>query len=237
MSANDYITDITANLTEWGIDYRETTEGISVGNIHLEIAADEYRPAGTILNGTETVAITSDADKAAALLAFPLARRAWSLGYTSDFRVAYVADGEVEMVLSCGASDLAISAGIDEADRFAITGHDLLRQVVCMSDLGAAIASTELAYSNPDEAWQALCLASDLDMSRWEEIVTFFNDGAQIYRGDQYSKVESFSSASIALVEDDGPDSSIRVINVDTHSDTTHWAMSDAAAAILYAIS
>lgn len=68
MSTNDYITDVTANLTEWGIDYRETTEGISVGSIHLEIAEDGYRPAGTILNGTETVAVTSDADKAAAVL-------------------------------------------------------------------------------------------------------------------------------------------------------------------------
>lgn len=68
MSNNDYITDVTANLTEWGIDYRETAEGISVGSIHLEVAEDGYRPAGTILDDTETVAITSDADKAAAIL-------------------------------------------------------------------------------------------------------------------------------------------------------------------------
>lgn len=70
-----------------GIDYRETTEGISVGNIHLELAEDGYRPAGTILDGTEMVAITSDADKTAALLAFPLARKAWEIGYTGDFEV------------------------------------------------------------------------------------------------------------------------------------------------------
>lgn len=68
MTANDYIADVTANLTDWGIDYRETTEGVSVGNIHLEIAEDGYRPAGTILDGTETVAVTSYADKAAAVL-------------------------------------------------------------------------------------------------------------------------------------------------------------------------
>lgn len=66
MTATDYITDTAAQLTEWGIDYRETTEGLSVGNIHLEVAEDGYRPAGTILNGTETIAITSDVDKAAA---------------------------------------------------------------------------------------------------------------------------------------------------------------------------
>lgn len=68
MTATDYINDVTANLTDWGIAYRETTEGISVGNIHLEIAEDGYRPAATILDGTELVGVTSDADKAAAVL-------------------------------------------------------------------------------------------------------------------------------------------------------------------------
>ena len=236
MSTNDYIADVTANLTDWGIDYRETTEGVSVGSIHLEVAEDGYRPAGTILNGTEMVAITSDADKAAALLAFPLARRAWELGYTGDFEVTYV-NSEVEMILSYGSSDLTISAGIDESDRFTITEHDLFRQIVCMSDLEAVLTSTELAYSNPDEAWQALCLASDLEMNHWEEIVAFFNGDVQIYQGDRYSRVESCKSGRIALVEDDGPDSPICVIDVDAVSDTTLWAPGDVAAAVLYMIS
>lgn len=30
MSTNDYIADVTANLTEWGITYRETTEGAAL---------------------------------------------------------------------------------------------------------------------------------------------------------------------------------------------------------------
>lgn len=236
MSTNDYITDVTANLTEWGITYRETTEGVSVDNIHLEIAEDGYRPAGTILNGTETVAITSDADKAAALLAFPLARRAWELGYTGDFD-ADVFVGEVEMTLSYGSSDLTISAGVNEYDRFTITEHELFRKIVCMSDLEAVLTSTELAYSNPDEAWQALCLASDLEMNHWEEIVTFFNADARILQGDRYSKVESRVSERIAVVEDDGPDSPICVIDVDAVNDVTCWAPSDVAAAVLNMIS
>lgn len=236
MTATDYIADVTANLIDWGITYRETTEGVSVGSIHLEVAEDGYRPAGTILNGTETVAITSDADKAAALLAFPLARRAWELGYTGDFEVTYV-NSEVEMILSYGSSDLAISAGIDESDRFAITEHDLFRQIVHMSDLKAVLTSAELAYSNPDEAWQALCLASDLEMNHWEEIVAFFNGDVQIYQGDRYSRVESCKSGRIAIVEDDGPDSPFCVIDVDAVSDTTLWAPSDVAAAVLYMIS
>ena len=236
MSTNDYITDVTANLIDWGITYRETTEGVSVGSIHLEVAEDGYRPAGTILNGTETVAITSDADKAAALLAFPIARRAWELGYTGDFEVTYV-NSEVEMILSYGSSDLAISAGIDESDRFTITEHDLFRRAVVMSDLEAVLASAELAYSNPDEAWQALCGASDFEADRWEEMVVFFNGDARIYQGDRYSRVESCKSGRIALVEDDGPDSPICVIDMDAVSDTTLWAPSDVAAAVLYTIS
>ncbi len=236
MSINDYISDVTANLTEWGIAYRETTEGVSVGNIHLEIAEDGYRPAGTILDGTETVAVTSDADKAAALLAFPLARRAWGLGYTGDFEVTYV-NSEVEMILSYGSSDLAISAGIGEADRFTITEHDLFRQIVCMSDLEAVLTSTELAYGNPNEAWQALCQATDFGADHWEQIVEFFNGDATFIHGARFAAVESPATETTALVEDWEPESPMCVINVETAEDTTHWAMSDVAAAVLYTIS
>ena len=236
MSTNDYIADVTANLTEWGINYRETTEGISVGSIHLEIAEDGYRPAGTILDGTETVAVTSDADKAAALLAFPLARRAWELGYTGDFEVTYV-NSEVEMILSYGSSDLAISAGIDEADRFTVTRHDLFRQTVGMSDLEAILTSTELAYGDPREAWQALCGASDFELDDWEAIVEFLNDDARFTQGARFTKVESYATERAALVEDWDNESPMRVIDVETAEDTTHWAASDAAAAVLYAIS
>lgn len=236
MSTNDYITDITANLTEWGITYRETTEGISVGNIHLEIAEDGYRPAGTILDGTETVAVTSDADKAAALLAFPLARRAWGLGYTGDFEVTCVS-GEVEMILSYGSSDLVVSAGIGEADRFTVTEHGLFGQAVVMSDLEAVLDSTELAYQNQEEAWQALCGASDFEADHWESIVEFFNEGTYIAHGARFAKVESYITEQIAIVDDWRPDSPVNVIDVQTAEDTTHWAMSDVAAAVLYAIS
>lgn len=236
MSTNDYITDVTANLTEWGINYRETTEGVSVDNIHLEITEDGYRPAGTILNGTETVAVTSDADKAAALLAFPLARRAWGLGYTGDFNVNYVG-GEVEMTLSCYGADLTISAGVNEADRFTITEHYLFSQTVVMSDLEAALTSAALAYGDPREAWQALCGASYFGSDDWEAIVEFFNDDAQFTHGARFTKVESYATERAALVEDWDNESPMRVIDVQTAEDTTHWAASDAAAAVLYAIS
>jgi hypothetical protein len=236
MAANDYIIDVTDQLTEWCIDYSETTEGISVGNIHLEITEDGYRPDGTILNGTETVAITSDAGKAAALLAFPLARKAWEIGYTGDFEVD-ASDGMLDMRLSYGSDDVTIYAPINSSLEFTVVDHPLLRENVDMTDLDAVLTSTELAYSNPDEAWQVLCGARDGEMSSWEEIVTFFNADARILQGDRYSKVESRVSERIAVVEDDGPDSPICVINVDDVSDTTHWSMGDVAAAVLYTIS
>lgn len=236
MTTTDYITDTAAQLTEWGIDYRETTEGLSVGNIHLEITEAADHPAGIILNGTETVAITRDADKAAALLAFPLARRAWELGYTGDFE-ATVLDGAVEMRLTYSGSDVTISAEIDEADRFVITEHDLLYSTVTMSDLAAALTSTQLTYSNPHEAWQALCEASDFDMDHWENIVEFFRKDTHITHGARFAKVESCVAERIAIVEDWDPESPIRVIDVETAEDTTQWAMSDVAAAVLHAIS
>lgn len=236
MSTNDYITDVTANLTEWGITYRETTEGVSVGNIHLEIAEDGYRPAGTILDGTETVAITSDADKAAALLAFPLARRAWGAGYMGDFEVSRFGD-EVEMRLSGGGVDLTISAGVNEVDRFTVTEHDLLRETVVMTDLDIVIASAELAYGDPLEAWQTLCLASDLEADHWESIVEFFNGDATFIHGARFTAVESLATEKAAMVEDWDEESPVRVINVETAEDTVHWTHSDVAAAVLYAIS
>lgn len=236
MSTNDYIIDVTANLTEWNIDYRETTEGISVGDIHLEIAEDGCRPAGIILNGTETVAITSDADKAAALLAFPLARRAWGLDYTGDFEIATF-NGEVEMRLSYGGADVSISAGINEADRFTVMGHELLTKDVVMSDLEAALTSTELAYDSPDEAWQALCSASDFENESWQEIVDALCDGVQFYEGARLTKALSWATENVVLVEDYNPESPIRVIDVERVIDVTCWAPSDVAAAVLNAIS
>ena len=236
MTIADYIAATATQLTEWGIDYRETIKGLSVGNIHLEITEDGYRPAGTILNGTETVAITSDADKAAALLAFPLARRVWELGYTGDFGVTAF-DGEVEMRPTYSGGDIAISAGVDEADRFTITEHGLLYSTVTMSDLDAALTSAQLAYSNPDEAWQALCGASDFSEDHWENIVEFFSEDAHITHGARFTKVESYAAERIAIVEDWGPESPTRVIDVNTAEDTTQWAMSDVAAAVLRAIS
>ena len=83
MSTNDFISNVTDCLASWGINYTETTDGLYVKSVTLTVSEDE--PASTITDGDSLVAITSDAGKAAALLAFPLARRAWDAGYTGDF--------------------------------------------------------------------------------------------------------------------------------------------------------
>lgn len=236
MSTNDYITDVTANLAEWGIDYRETTEGVSVGNIHLEIAEDGYRPAGTILDGTETVAVTSYADKAAALLVFPLARKAWEIGYTGDFEVA-VRDGMVTMRLSYGSDDIAIYAPIDSDLEFTVLEHPLFRENVDMTDLEAVLESTQLAYQDPREAWEVLCNATDFEHDDWETLVERLHWQARFDSGDRLTKVSTSESDNVALVEDCDPESPIRVIDVDAMSDVTCWLQGDVAAAVLYAIS
>lgn len=236
MSINDMIADVTANLTEWGIDYRETTEGVSVGSIHLEVIEEGYRPAATILDGTETVAITSDADKAAALLSFPLARKAWAAGYTGDFE-ADVSDGMVDMRLSYGSDDITIYATIDSDLKFTVTEHPLFHDSVDMTDLEAALESTQLAYQGPAEAWQVLCGATDFENDDWETLVEHFHWQPRFDHGDRLTKVSISESDNVALVEDYDPESPIRVIDVDAVSDVTCWSQGDVAAAVLYAIS
>lgn len=236
MTANDYVATIVDQLTEWGIDYRETTEGVSVGSIHLEVAEDGYRPDGTILDGTETVAVTSDADKAAALLAFPLARRAWECGYTGDFEVD-VHDGMVDMRLSYGSDDITIYAPIGSDLEFAIVEHPLFRENVDMTDLEAALESAQLAYQDPEVAWRVLCGATDFEHDDWETLVEHFHWRARFDRGYRLTKVSTSESDNVALVEDWDKDSPFRVIDVDTVTDVTYWAPSDTAAAVLHAIS
>lgn len=236
MTATDYITDVTANLTEWGIDYRETTEGVSVDNIHLEVAEDGYRPAGTILDGTEMVAVTSDADKAAALLAFPLARKAWDAGYMGDFEID-VHDGMVDMRLSYGSDDITIYAPINSDLEFTVAEHPLFRENVDMTDLEAALESAQLAYQAPYEAWSVLCGATDFEHDYWEALVERLHWQACFDQGNRLTKVSTSEHDNVALVEDYDPESPIRVINVDAVSDVACWSQGDVAAAVLYAIS
>lgn len=235
MNTNDFISEIAANLDDWNVDYTETSDGFGIGLLSVRVAEESGQALATVLDGANLVAITSDADKAAALLAFPLARKAWDAGYTGDFEIDTM-NGEMDMRLSYGSDDVTVSADVDADGEFTVTEHPLFSKSVTMTDLTAVLESTQLAYQDPSEAWQTLCGATNFEADDWGSIVDFFSD-VHVTHGARFTKVESYTTEEIALVEDWDKESPARVIDVESAEDTTHWAMSDVAAAVLYAIS
>ena len=236
MNTNDFTTEITAKLADWDITYRTTDYGFKVGSTTMNITEENGRALAEVADGEELVANTSDADKAAALLAFPLARKAWAAGYMGDFEVD-VLGGEMDMRLSYGSDDVTISAAVDSDREFTVTEHPLFSDDVTMTDLGAVLESTQLAYQDAAEAWQVLCGATDFAHDDWQALVENFHWGARYEYSDRLTKVESAYAERVTLVEECGPESPIRVIDVDTTSDVACWSQGDVAAAVLYAIS
>ena len=234
MNVNHFVADITDQLAAWGVNYSENVAGLKVGTIDLEVSDGDN--AARIINGEELVAITSDADKAAALLSFPLARKAWAAGYMGDFEIDTL-NGEMDMRLSYGSDDVTISATADSDSEFIVTEHPLFCDDVTMTDLDAVLESTELAYQYPSEAWRVLCNATDFELDDWETLVEHFHWYARFDQGDRLTKVSTCKSDNVALVEDYDPESPVRVIDVDAVSDVTCWSQGDIAAAVLHAIS
>lgn len=236
MTTNEITNEITALLDEWGIDYTATSSSIHHGGVTLSIASNKGTPDVEITDGGTLVAITSSAAKAAALLAFPFARRVWDAGYCGDFEID-VLDDFLDMQLSYWGNSVTLSGDVKASSEFTVAEHPLFRKQVTMSDLSAVLESVELAYGNPDEAWQALCGASDFDGDRWEDIIEFLDEDVHITRGARFAKVESYRNECIALVEDWDNESPARVIDIEAVDDVVRWAMGDIAAAVLYAIS
>ena len=234
MNVNHFVADVTDQLADWGVNYSENVAGLRVGAVDLEIS--EGDTTATITNGDDVVAITSDADKAAALLTFPLARKAWAAGYMGDFEIDTL-NGEMSMRLSYGSESVTISADVDSDRDFTVTEHPLLRENVDMTDLEAVLESTQMAYQNPREAWEVLCDATDFEHDGWEEMVERFHWRARFSQNDRFTKVSTSESSNVALVEDRSDGGQFHVIDVDTLSEVTCWSPGDAAAAVLYAIS
>ena len=236
MNTNDLTSEIAANLTNWNIGYTETSDGFGIGLLSVRVTEERGAALATILDGANLVGVTSDADKAAALLTFPLARKAWQAGYTGDFEID-VLDGLLDMRLSYGSDDVTISAAVDSDLEFTVVEHPLFRENVDMTDLEAVLESAQLAYQAPDEAWLVLCGATGFERDDWEALVERFHWQARFDQGDRLTKVSTSESDTVALVEDYDPESPIRVIDVDTESDVMCWSQGDVAAAVLYAIS
>lgn len=236
MSTTDFITRITSALTDWGVEYTETSDGVGVGLVSIRVAEDGDGVMATVLDGDILIAMTSNAAKAATLLAFPLARKVWAAGYAGVFEVD-VLDGDMGIRLDCGSGYVTLSTKVGSDDYFIITEHPLFSEHMQIDDLQAVIESAQLSYRRPEEAWQALCLAADFEHDDWMALVERFQWTARFDHGPRLTKVETSESDNVALVEDLGPESPIRVINVALTYDTTCWAPSDVAAAVLYAIS
>lgn len=167
MSTADFISSITSALTNWGIDYTETSDGVGVGLVSIRVAEDGDGVMATVLDGDILIAMTSNAAKAATLLAFPLARKAWAAGYAGVFEVD-VLDDDMDIRLDCGSGYVTLSTKVGSDDDFIITEHPLFSEHMQIDDLQAVIESAQLSYQRPEEAWQALCLAADvLGSSGW----------------------------------------------------------------------
>lgn len=234
MNTPDFLADITSQLDAWGVRYTETTDGLRTDTITLT-ATSEYPITATVTQGGTVVGITSSADRAAALIAWPLYRAAWDAGYCGDADVeTYPDTEEAEFFFSYGSEDVTILAGHDWApgQEFTITRHPLLWSEVTMTDLGAALESTEYAYQTPAEAWQVLCGAVDYEQDSWETIVETLCERAHIAQGGRLTRVVG-EGDQIALVEDYDPESPVRVIDVDAAEDATYWSHQDTAAAVL----
>lgn len=234
MSINGFIADITDQLGAWGVSYTETIDGLRVGDIDLT-ATSEYPITATVTQGDTVVGTTSDAGRAAALIAWPLYRAAWVAGYCGDVDVeTYPDTEETELTFSYGSEDVTILAGHDwtPGQEFTITRHPLLWGEVTMTDLSAALESAEYAYQTPAEAWQLLCGAVDYEQDSWETIVETLCERAHIAQGGRLTRVAG-GGDQIALVEDYDPESAARVIDVDAAEDATCWSHQDVAAAIL----
>ena len=234
MSTIDFLADITSQLDAWGVRYTETTDGLRTDTITIT-ATSEYPITATVTQGGTVVGITSSADRAAALIAWPLCRAAWDAGYCGDVDVEVYPDTEeVELSFSYGSEDVTILAGHDWApgQEFTITRHPLLWGEVTMTDLGAALESTEYAYQTPAEAWQVLCGAVDYEQDSWETTVETLCERAHIAQGGRLTRVAG-EGDQVALVEDYDPESPVRVIDVDAAEDATYWSHQDTAAAVL----
>lgn len=234
MSTTDFLADITSQLDAWGVHYTETTDGLRTDTITLT-ATSEYPIAATVTQGGTVAGITSSADRAAALIAWPLYRAAWDAGYCGDVDVeTYPDTEEVELSLSYGSEDVTILAGYDwtPGEEFAVTRHPLLQNEVTMTDLSAALESTEYAYQTPAEAWQTLCGAADYEHDSWETIVETLYEPARITQESRLTRVTG-GGDQIALVEDYDPESPVRVIDADTPADAIYWSPQDTAAAVL----
>ena len=223
--------EIAGYLTEWGFDYTTNSNHVTVGSWTAETTRGLPRPTAHITGPDGSGYETCDAERAAMLLALPIARTIWDMG-RDDINVEYFDQSAGEVEVTVGGST-TIRTPYDEVGTVIIADHALGISGVAMADLSAIFEAAELAYGDPLAAWQALCGATDYEHDTWEQIVEAIHDDARFCEGDRFTRVDSYRSESAALVEDWQDDAPTRVIDVENVSDAVCWAPSDVAAAVL----
>lgn len=223
--------EIAGYLTEHGFDYTTSSNRVTVGSWTAETTRGLPRPTAHITGPDGSSYETGDAERAAMLLALPIARTIWDMG-RDDINIEYFdqSAGEVEVTVD---GSTTIRTPYDEVGTVIITDHTLNISGVAMADLYAIFEAAELAYGDPLAAWQTLCGASDYESDTWEQIVEAIHDDARFCEGSRFTRVDSCRSESAALVEDWQDGGPTSVIDVESASDAAYWAPSDVAAAVL----
>lgn len=239
MTANDttpdeaaFISSIKASLDSWGIDYIANGRTVTVGECAIKVVDSAPRVIADVTTLGESVGMTGDAERAAALAAFPLARAVWQAGHTAFSRVEVdQMDGSLEIDLELTGAEVSLRGWVDSAD-FTVTHHPLLNDEVDMEDLSAALESAETSHYSKAEAWKELCAAKDFRAMNWWDIVEALCPDAHITDAGDISHVVA-DSGEVAIVSDRDFSWSVLNVNPDSLAEEPCVEDSDTAAAVL----
>lgn len=231
-AAAGFISDVESFLGDWEIDY--STDGLTITVGEYTITADDSAPriVADVTTGDESIGVTGDAMRAAALAAFPLARAIWQAGSTAFARVE--ADhflGDLEIDLELTGADVTLHGWVDSAD-FTVTDHPLLNDEVAMEDLSAVLESAEISHHSKREAWKVLCSADDFRVMGWWGMVEALCPGAHITDTDGISHVVA-DSEEVAIVFDRSYGWGVLNVNPESLAEEHCADHSDTAAAVL----
>ncbi|WP_423896388.1 hypothetical protein [Corynebacterium matruchotii] len=196
-----FISDIESFLGDWEIDYSTDGRTVTVGEYTIKVDDSAPRVIADVTTGDESIGMTGDAMRAAALAAFPLARAIWQAGSTVFSRVEVdQMGGDLEIDLELTGADVSLHGWVDSAD-FTVTYHPLLNDEVDMEDLSAVLESAETSHYSKVEAWKELCAAKDFRAMGWWDMVEALCPGAHITDAEGISHVVA-DSEEVAIVFD-----------------------------------
>lgn len=231
-AATGFISDVESFLDEWQIDYSTDGRAITVGEYTITAGDSAPRIIADVTTGDESIGMTGDAMRAAALAAFPLARAIWKAGSTVFTRVEVdQMSGDLEIDLELTGADVSLRGWVDSAD-FTVTDHPLLTDDVDMEDLSAVLESAETSHYSKAEAWKELCSADDFRTMGWWDIVEKLCPGAHITDAECISHVVA-DSEEVAIVFDRSFGWGVLNVNPGSLAEECCVNHDDAAAAVL----